>query len=159
LQAEGLLRNYFELSLSYIIMKRAILIFLLLFPVLSMAAPWCRVLDTSEICRFELAEDCYQAARFGGGYCRPNSKEAGVGGVARWCIVTATSKKCIHRFRTRCMNDARQIEGAGCVENIDLALQSKRMRRGSAGGEGACEDIACEMREAGIEQGGPPPSQ
>jgi hypothetical protein len=142
-------------------MKSAILIFLLLFPILSLAAPWCQVLDTTEYCRFELVEDCYKAASVSGGYCRPNSKEAGVGGIARWCIVTATSKRCIHRFRTRCLVEARKLEGAGCVENMDLALQAKRLsRQGSGGGETKCEDLACEMRSlgVGVDQG-PPPAQ
>jgi hypothetical protein len=140
-----------------IFMKRAVLIFLLLFPVLSLAAPWCRVLDNSEICRFSLAEDCYKAASILGGYCRPNYQEAGTGGVARWCIITSTSRKCIHRFKVRCMNEARSIEGAGCVENIELALLNNTLRKGQKSGEAGCEDIACELRL--MEGGKPEPTE
>ena len=131
-------------------MKRAILIFLLLFPVLSLAGPWCQVLDASENCRFQLAEDCYKATSALGGYCRPNYKDAGTGGVARWCIATATSRKCNHFFRSRCMAEAREMEGAGCVENLDLALQGRK-RKGGIGGEGACDNLECELRALGIE--------
>jgi hypothetical protein len=139
-------------------MKRAILIFLLLFPVLSLASPWCQVLDNTENCSFELAEDCYQVASAFGGYCRPNSLEAGTGGVSRWCIVTATSRKCVHKFRTRCMAIARQMEGAGCVENIELALQVKKASDGFDRGEGKCDNLACELSALGVDQG-PPPSK
>jgi hypothetical protein len=139
-------------------MKRVVLIFLLLFPVLSLAGPWCQVMDSSEYCNFELAEECYKAASVLGGYCRPNSIDVGTGGVARWCVVTATQRTCIYRFRARCMALARQLEGAGCVENIELALQSKALRQGVIGGEGKCDNVACELSVLGIDQG-PPPSE
>lgn len=144
-------------------MKKLILISILMFPAVSLAGPWCQVTESVENCRFNTADACYKSLRSLGGYCRPNYKEAGVSGNARWCVVTATSKSCVHRFKSRCDNDARRRgDGAGCVENIELALQNSKLRKGFEQQE--CADISCELRTlsgdpAGAGQGGPPPGQ
>jgi hypothetical protein len=130
-------------------MKRIVLTLLLLFPVLAQAGPWCLFTDATESCTFKDAEVCYRAASERGGFCRPNAREVGVMGGNRWCIVTATSKNCVHRFKKRCMSDARGKPGAACIENIDQLLAQKRMRGAGDSGLGECKDLVCDMRMSG----------
>jgi hypothetical protein len=128
-------------------MKRVFLTLLLLCPALAQAGQWCLVIDETEFCDFVKPEPCYRAAANRGGSCRPNYKTVGASGGNRWCIVTATSKNCVHRFKLRCVNEARSIKGAGCVENIDLILRSSR--EGGAADGGKCDNIECEIRALG----------
>jgi hypothetical protein len=131
-------------------MRTAIAIFLIFASSTALAGPWCLVRDENVGCNFQTAESCYNAVASQGGSCRENYKEVGTSGIAPFCVVTATYRRCIYGSRDSCVRRAMAVNG-GCVRNIerDLELSARNKRVVSSSD---CGDLACELSEVGSGQ-------
>jgi hypothetical protein len=129
-------------------MRHLILVSVLLFPAISLAAnaPWCLVRDENEKCTFISAEACYARVTQTGGSCRENYVSVGVRGDNQWCVVTGSRRDCKYRGQRHCLNAAQQVNG-GCVRNIEKSLEYAKSSDEFVSGEGIAGDIARELEE------------
>ncbi|MCP4929967.1 MAG: hypothetical protein GY918_13005 [Gammaproteobacteria bacterium] len=134
-------------------MRKILLTLLLLFPMVSQAAPWCLVIDENERCQFRSADACYAAASKRGGSCRENYKILGSKGNYPWCLVTSQYRSCIYWSQDDCLRDARS-ENGGCVDNFDLAIEKTlALNRRNQTVEISCAegDVICETASSAFE--------
>jgi hypothetical protein len=61
-------------------------------------------------------------------------------------VVTATYRRCMYYGKRGCLRQAQAV-GGGCVKNVERDLELA-LRNKSDGGNVACEDLACELRES-----------
>ena len=127
-------------------MRKILLTLLLLFPVISLAGPWCLVIDGNERCSYKSAEACYQASSSRGGSCRENYRSLGAKGNYPWCLVTSQSRRCVYGVKEACLRAARNVNG-GCVDNTELALKKSQSSKRAKSALLGCEegDVACEI--------------
>ena len=132
-------------------MRKLLLISLFLFPTIALAggsSPWCLVRDENEICKYNAAEECYEAVAKLGGSCRENHLRLGMRGENQWCVVTGSRRDCSFNMSRQCFNAAQKV-GGGCVRNTEKALEYAKSSGEFVSGEGLAGDIARELELAG----------